>query len=38
VGHVACMNNRNACRILMGKLEGKTPLGKPEHRWEDKVK
>jgi len=38
VGHVACMENRNACRNLMGKLEGKRPLGKPRHRWEDKVK
>jgi hypothetical protein len=30
--------NRNACRIFMGKLDGKRPLGKPRHRWEDKVK
>jgi hypothetical protein len=32
------MKNRSACRILMGKLEGKRPLGKPRYRWEDKVK
>jgi hypothetical protein len=26
---------RNAYRILMGKPEGKRPLGGPRHRWED---
>jgi hypothetical protein len=26
---------RNACRILVGNPEGKTPLGRPGHRWED---
>jgi hypothetical protein len=26
---------RNAYRILMGKLEGKTPLGRP--RWKDSI-
>jgi hypothetical protein len=26
---------RNAYRILVGKPEGKRPLGKPRHRWED---
>jgi hypothetical protein len=29
---------RNACRILVGKPEGKTPLGRPRHRWEDNIK
>jgi hypothetical protein len=29
---------RNACRILVGKPEGKTPLGRPRHRWVDKNK
>jgi hypothetical protein len=24
---------RNACRILVGKPEGKRPLGKPRRRW-----
>jgi hypothetical protein len=28
-------DKRNPCRILMGKVEGKTPLGRPRHRWED---
>jgi hypothetical protein len=30
--------NRNAYRILVGKPEGKRPLGKPRHRWEDNTK
>jgi hypothetical protein len=24
---------QNACKILMGKPEGKTPLGRPRYRW-----
>jgi hypothetical protein len=26
---------RNMYRVLMGKPEGKRPLGRPWHRWED---
>jgi hypothetical protein len=26
---------RNAYNILVGKPEGKRPLGSPRHRWED---
>jgi len=26
------------CRVLVGKPEGKKPLGRPRHRWEDNVK
>jgi hypothetical protein len=26
---------RNACRIMVGKPEGKRPLGRPRRRWED---
>jgi hypothetical protein len=26
---------RNAYRILVGMAEGKGPLGRPRHRWED---
>jgi hypothetical protein len=34
--HVAWMGKmRNACNILVGKPEGKRPLGRPRHRWED---
>jgi hypothetical protein len=29
---------RNACRILVGKPEGKRPLGRPRHRWLDNIK
>jgi hypothetical protein len=36
VGHVAHMGElRNAYSILDGKPEGKMPLGRPRHGWED---
>jgi hypothetical protein len=25
-------------RVLVGKHEGKRPLGRPSHRWEDNIK
>jgi len=25
-------------RVLVGKLEGSRPLGRPRHRWEDNIK
>jgi hypothetical protein len=35
VGHVACMGeSRGIYRVLVGKPEGKRPLGRPRHRWE----
>jgi hypothetical protein len=37
-GHIGRMGKRNAYRILMGKLEGKTPLGRPRRRWLDNIK
>jgi hypothetical protein len=38
-GHVACMGEgRNVYRILVGKPEGKSPLERPRHKWEDGVK
>jgi hypothetical protein len=38
-GHVARMREkRNAYRILVGKPEGKKPLGTPRRRWEDNIK
>jgi hypothetical protein len=38
-GHVACMGEkRNAYRILVGKPEGRRPLGRPRHRWVDNIK
>jgi hypothetical protein len=30
--------NRNAYRILVGKPEGKRPLGRPRRRWVDTIK
>jgi hypothetical protein len=36
--HVARMEaKRNACRILVGKPEGKRPLVRPRHRWVDNI-
>jgi hypothetical protein len=29
--------NKNAYWILVGKPEGKRPLGRPRHRWEDTI-
>jgi hypothetical protein len=29
---------RGAYRILMGRPEGRRPLGRPRHRWEDNIK
>jgi hypothetical protein len=29
---------RNAYRVLVGKPEGKIPLGRHRHRWEDNIK
>jgi hypothetical protein len=38
-GHVACMGEgRGVYRILVGRPEGKRPLGRPRHRWEDNIK
>jgi len=32
-GHVVCMGERRAAyRVLVGKPEGKKPLGRPRHR------
>ena len=38
-GHVACMEqSRNAYRVLMGKPESKSPLGRLRCRWVDNIK
>jgi hypothetical protein len=29
---------KNACRILVGKPEGRRPLGRPKRRWVDNIK
>jgi len=38
-GNVACMGERRGVyRVLVGRPEGKRPLGRPRFRWEDKIK
>ena len=38
-GHVARMGQwRRVYRVLVGKPEGKRPLGRPRRRWEDNIK
>jgi len=38
-GHVARMGEkRGVYRVLVGKPEGKRPLGRPKRRWEDNIK
>jgi hypothetical protein len=38
VRHVALMGDmRNAYEILVGKPEGKRPLGRPRRGWEDNI-
>ena len=38
-GHVARMGEgRGVHRVLVGKPEGKRPLGRPRQRWEDNIK
>ncbi|KAJ4450715.1 hypothetical protein ANN_02145 [Periplaneta americana] len=38
-GHVAHMGeSRDAYRVLVGRLEGKRPLGRSRRRWEDNIK
>jgi hypothetical protein len=37
--HIACIRKRRGVyRVLVGKREGKRPLGRPTHRWEDNIK
>jgi len=39
VGHVARVGKgRGMYRVMVGKPEGKRPLGRPRHRWEDNIK
>ena len=38
-GHVVRMEEgRSAFKILIGKPTGKSPLGRPERRWEDNIR
>jgi hypothetical protein len=39
VGHVARMGEgRGVYRVLVGRPEGKRPLGRTRHTWEDNIK
>jgi hypothetical protein len=39
MGHVALMGEgRGAYRILVGRPEGRRPLGRPRRRWDDNIK
>jgi hypothetical protein len=38
-GHVAPVGDRRGVyRVLVGKPEGKRPLGRPRRRWDDDIK
>jgi len=38
-GHLACMGEeRGLYRVLLGKPEGKRPLGRPRRRWVDNIR
>ena len=38
-GHVACMGEeRGVCRVLVGKPQGRRPLGRPRRRWLDNIR
>jgi hypothetical protein len=38
-GNVAWMGEeRDVCRVLVGKSEGKKPLGRHRRRWEDNIR
>jgi hypothetical protein len=38
-GHVTRMGEKsNACSLLVGKPEGKRPLGRPRRRWINNIK
>jgi hypothetical protein len=38
-GHVAHMGEgRGVYRVLVGRPEGRRPLGRPGHRWEDNIR
>jgi hypothetical protein len=39
VGHEACMGEkRGSYRILVGRSDGRRPLGRPRRIWEDNIK
>jgi hypothetical protein len=38
VGWTCGTHGRDAYRVLVGRPEGKRPLGRPRRRWEDNIK
>jgi hypothetical protein len=36
--NVSCIQKKNAFRVLVGKPDGKRPLGRPIRRWMDNIK
>jgi hypothetical protein len=39
IGHAACIEwMRNTYKTLVRRPEGKRPLGRPGHRWEDYIR
>jgi hypothetical protein len=38
VGHVKCIEKRNAYKILVRKPEMKIQLQRPRHRWQDNIR
>jgi hypothetical protein len=37
-GYIALRDTRNVPKILVRTSEGKRPLGRPRHRWEDSIR
>jgi len=38
-GHMACMGEeKGVYRVLLGKPEGRRPLGRPRRRWVDNIR
>jgi len=37
-GHVARTGERGVYRVLVGKPEGRRPLGRPRRRWADNIR
>jgi hypothetical protein len=37
-GHACMEEGRGVYRVLVGRPEGKRPLERPSHRWEDNIK
>jgi len=38
MGGTCSSHGRNAYRMLTGKTDGKIPLGRPGHRWEENMR